>query len=38
MSDNIDVFNFELSDEDMRKIDNLDRNETVTIVPGGTIY
>lgn len=38
MSDNIDVFNFELSDEDMRKIDNLDRNETVAIVPEGTIY
>lgn len=36
--DNIDIFNFELSEEDMRKIDRLDRNETVSNIPENTIY
>lgn len=38
MTDNIDIFNFELSEEDMIKIDKLDRNETVSSIPSGTTY
>lgn len=38
MSDNIDIFNFELSKEDIIKIDKLDRNETVSSIPKDTTY
>ena len=38
MTDNIDIFNFELSEEDIRKIDKLDRNENVSDIPLGTTY
>ena len=38
MTDNIDIFNFELSEEDIIKIDKLDRNETVSSIPSGTTY
>lgn len=38
IADNIDIFNFELSEEDMIKIDKLDRNETVSGVPENTTY
>lgn len=38
MTDNIDIFNFGLSEEDMIKIDKLDRNETVSSIPPGTTY
>lgn len=38
IADNIDIFNFELSEEDMIKIDRLDRNETVSGIPENTTY
>ncbi|WP_304683038.1 aldo/keto reductase [uncultured Clostridium sp.] len=38
IADNIDIFNFELSEEDMIKIDKLDRNETVSGIPENTTY
>lgn len=38
MTDNIDVFNFQLSEEDIRKIDKLDRNERVSYTPSNTTY
>ena len=38
MSDNIDVFNFQLSEEDIRRIDKLDRNENVSDTPSNTTY
>lgn len=38
IADNIDIFNFELSEEDMIKIDKLDRNETVSAIPENTTY
>ena len=38
MTDNIDIFNFELSEEDIRKIDKLDRNENVSDIPSNTTY
>ena len=38
MTDNIDIFNFELSEEDIIKIDKIDRNETVSSIPSGTTY
>lgn len=38
IADNIDIFNFELSEEDMIKIDRLDRNETISGVPENTTY
>lgn len=38
MTDNIDVFNFQLSEEDIRRIDKLDRNERVSYTPSNTTY
>ncbi|WP_298127519.1 aldo/keto reductase [uncultured Clostridium sp.] len=38
IADNIDIFNFELPEEDMIKIDKLDRNETVSGIPENTTY
>ena len=38
MTDNIDIFNFELSEEDVRKIEKLDRNENMSDIPLGTTY
>ncbi len=38
IADNIDIFNFELSEEDMIKINRLDRNETVSGIPENTTY
>ena len=38
IADNIDIFNFELSEEDMIKIDKLDRNEAVSGIPENTTY
>lgn len=38
ITDNIDIFNFQLSEEDIRKIDKLDRNENVSDTPLGTTY
>lgn len=38
MTDNIDVFNFQLSEEDIRRIDKLDRNERVSDTPSNTTY
>ena len=35
---NIDVFNFELSKEDMIKIDSLNNNEFISTCPDGTTY
>ena len=38
ISDNINVFDFELSNEDIIRIDALDRNENVSSTPPGTTY
>lgn len=38
IADNIDIFNFELSEEDMIKVDKLDRNETISGIPENTTY
>ena len=38
ITDNIDIFGFDLSEEDIRKIDKLDRNENVSDTPLGTTY
>ena len=38
ITDNIDIFNFELLEEDIRKIDKLDRDEDVSDIPLGTTY
>lgn len=38
ITDNIDIFNFELSEQDIIKIDKLDRNENVSDIPLGTTY
>lgn len=38
ISDNINVFDFELSNGDIIRIDALDRNENVSSTPPGTTY
>ena len=38
IAENIDLFDFTLSDEDMKKINALNKNEHVSVVPEGTTY